>query len=216
MEQEPVVTTKKSQIDSSNRTMFLWVIGVSIVLGIAIVLVVFLAQMLLFNERVLSKKSGVVKDLEASLQAVPELEANVKKLDANQALIDSKTESSDRAIQVVMDALPALDNSLALGASLQNKLLDGIPGLTVTSLQVDEAIEKTDNNAGGSLSFTFTVEGDDQILQQVLVRLESSLRTINVEHVGISSSGNKRSMTIKGQAYYEPAVRVELKEEIVK
>ncbi len=215
MDQEPVVA-KKSQIDSSNRVMFLWVIGVSIVLGVAIVLVVFLSQMLVFNERVLSRKGGTVKDLEMSLKAVPELETNVKKLDANQALIDSKTESSDRAIQVVMDALPATANPLALGASLQNKLLDGISGLTVVSLQVDEVSERTDSGLSGSLGFTFTVDGDDQVLQQVLARLESSLRTIAVNHVGISSSGNKRSMTVKGQAYYEPAIRVELKEEVVK
>lgn len=226
---QPVGTAlrKRAQIALANRTMFMWVAGVSVLLGFALVGIIFLSQMLLFNERVLIEKNKTVKNLETNISVVDELEANVKKLDANQSLIDSKAKSDDQAIQVILDALPSDANSLALGASLQNRLLADISGLIIQSLQVDpvDGAELLSGNGlvvdGSSkvtnqITFSFSVSGDDAALKQALVNLEKSIRTIDVISVKIESQGSNRLMTVNGRAFFEPAIKVELKEKTVK
>ncbi len=226
---QPVGTAlrKRAQIALANRTMFMWVTGVSVLLGFALVGIIFLTQLMLFNERVLTEKNKTVRNLETNLSVVDELESKVKKLDANQLLIDSKAKSDDQAIQVVLDALPSEANSLALGASLQNKLLAGINGLTIQSLQVDP-VDGAELLAGDGLivdgsskttnyiTFNFSVSGDDASLKQALINLEKSIRTIDVSSVKIESQGINRQMTVSGRAYFEPAIKVELKEKTVK
>ncbi len=218
---------KRAQIALANRAMFMWVAGVSVIFGFAIVGVIFLAQMLVFNEKVLIEKNRTVSNLNSNLKVVNTLETNVKKLDANQALISSRSKSDDQAIQAVLDALPSDANSLALGASLQNKLLANISGLELQSLQVDQVIGTESLNSGGlvisgstdmtnEISFNFSVSGDDAALKQALVNLEKSIRTINVISVSIESQGAVRTMNVKAKAYYEPAIKVELKEKVVK
>ena len=50
MQPKGVAIRKRTQIAMANRAMFLWVAGVSVVFGFALVGSIFLNQMLLFNE----------------------------------------------------------------------------------------------------------------------------------------------------------------------
>ena len=127
---------KRAQIAKTNRIMFLWIAVSSAVIGACIVVSIFLAQRLFYNEAVLAKKQETVTTLNQNLAAVDGLKQEILKLDANSALLAARAKDDDRAIQAVLDALPAEANSLALGASLQNRLLNGIDGLTLQSLQV--------------------------------------------------------------------------------
>lgn len=227
MQPKNASTRKRAQIASANRMMFLWIAGVSVVFGFASVGAIFLSQMLFFNERVLTEKSKTVSTINANIKLIDDLEANIKKLDANQALIDVKANADDQPIQVILDALPSEANSNAFGASLQNKLLAGVNGLTLNSLQVDPVVGI--ESLGGSglvldgksstnneISFTFSVSGDENALKQVLHNLEISIRTIDVISVKIDSQGTSQSMTVKGRAFYEPEMTVELKEKVIK
>lgn len=227
MQPKTASVRKRAQIALANRTMFLWVAGVSVVFGFASVGAIFLSQMLFFNERVLSEKSKTVSTINANIKAVDALETNVKELDANQALIDSKANASDQAIQVILDALPSDANSSAFGASLQTKLLSGIDGLTLNSLQVDpvvgvESLGGSDQVLDGSASanneitFSFAVSGSEAALKQVLHNLEVSIRTIDVLSLKIESQGDSQLMTVKGRTFFEPEMTVELKDKVVK
>ncbi len=215
MVQKNIAIRKRAQIAAANRMMFMWVVGVSVVFGFAVVGIIFLAQILVFNEKVLAEKNRTVKNLDASILVVPKLETNVKKLDANQALIDSKSKSDDQAIQAIIDALPSDSNSLALGASFQNKLLANISGLVINSLQI-ESVDGRASSIVGEINFNFSVSGDDNALRQVLTNLELSIRTIDITAININSQGGSRIMSVKGRAFYEPAIKVELKEKIIK
>ena len=230
MQPKVVALRKRTQIATANRVMFLWVAGVSVVFGFALVSAIFLTQMLLFNERVLQEKDKTVAILKADNDNIPELESQIRVLDTNQALIDSKAEPSDQAIQVILDALPSDANSLALGASLQDKLLAGIPGLTLNSLQVDpvvgiesltgdSSIENASSvlsNAQSEITFRFSVNGDEGALKQVLHNLEISIRTIDVTSLRIENQGSTQALSIQARAFYEPARIVQLKDETVK
>jgi len=230
MEPKDAALRKRSQIVKANRTMFLWVAVVSAILGVALVVSIFLVQKIIFNEKVLAEKNKTVAVLKTDNANISELEAQVRVLDTNQALASAKASSDDQAVQVILDALPSEANSLALGASLQNKLLAGIPGLTIVSLQVDpvagvESFGTTTAVQSNSvlanvdqpqITFRFSVSGNETALKTALQNLERSIRTINIISLKIESQGTSRLMTVQAAAFYQPARVVQLVNKVVK
>ncbi|HEY8992659.1 MAG TPA: hypothetical protein VIM37_02305 [Candidatus Microsaccharimonas sp.] len=220
---------KRTQIANANRTMFLWIAGASALVGFAVVASIFLGQKLLFNEKVLFAKNNTVSTLNANNKVVADLKTNVRVLDTNADLAKVKANPSDQTIQVILDALPSDANSLALGSSLQGKLLAGIPGLTLVSLQVDpvQGIESLTNTgvvsgsdtpvaASNEITFQFSVTGNQDSLLQALTNLERSIRTIDITRLQIENQGTSQVMTVQGRAFYEPAKTITLYDKVVK
>lgn len=220
---------KRSQIAKANRTMFIWIAVASALVGVALVVSIFLAQKLFYNEKVLGEKQNTVSVINHNNEIVPELEDQVRVLDTNSDLASVKANSEDQAIQVILDALPSEANFSALGASLQNKLLVGINGLSIESLQVDPVVgveTLTGDNSGSAttstqttdneITFQFVVRGDQDALRKVLENLERSIRTIVVTSVRIETASNGTQMTVQGKAFYEPAKTIELEKKVVK
>lgn len=229
---------KRTQIAIANRTMFLWVAGASVIFGFALVAAIFLTQMLFFNERVLHEKGLTVSILKSDYANIKPLEAQIRVLDTNQALIDSKGDTTDNAVQVILDALPSEANSLALGSSLQKKLLEKVDGLSIESISVNPVvgIETLENSSTMSvvsdvastqnfISFNIAVSGTKDSIKQMLVNLERSIRTIDVVSMTIenqSTVGDDGQISdhilvkVQGQAFYEPIRTVELKDKTVK
>ena len=224
---------KRTQISKANRTMFLWVAGASALVGFAVVAAIFLGQKLFFNEKVLYAKNKTVSVLNENNRVVADLKTNVRVLDTNADLAKVKATGSDQTIRVILDALPSDANSLALGASLQSKLLAGIPGLTLVSLQVDpvQGIESltgagvvSSSNATSSvaattdnqITFQFSVTGNQASLLQALTNLERSIRTIDITRLQIQNQGSSQVMTVQGRAFYEPAKNIVLYDKVVK
>lgn len=230
MQSKGAALRKRTQIAMANRAMFLWVAGVSILFGFALVGSIFLTQKLLFNERVLQEKERTVSTLRSNNANVQALEDQIRVLDTNQALIDAKSASDDQAIQVILDALPSDANSLALGASIQNKLLADIPNLTLNTLQVDpvigieslsngssvETASSSSSNSQNEITFRFSVTGDEKALKEVLNKLERSIRTIDVISLKIEGHDATSVLSVQARAFYEPARVVQLKDKTVK
>ena len=220
---------KRVQIAKTNKMMFLWIAIASAIVGMAVVVSIFLAQRLVYNEKVLAKKQETITTLEANLDAVDTLKEEILKLDANSALLATRAGGEDQAIQVILDALPSEANSLALGASLQKNLLNGIDGLTLESLSVTpvQGVEVVDDSSvvdessttgdgSNSISFSFTVTGDQNATKQALLKLEKSIRTIEIVSLRIDGgSDGITEMTVDGRAFYEPEKTLELTEEPV-
>lgn len=229
MQQKNAAFRKRNQIMKANRTMFLWVAGVSVIFGVALVGIIFLTQMLLFNERVLSEKDRTIATLKSDNENIKELESQILVLDTNQSLSKLKAKTDDQSIQVILDALPAEANSSALGSSLQDKLLANINGLVLNSIKVDpvvgvEYLQDTDSfvsadsvsDIQNNITFKFSVTGDEVNLKKALQNLENSIRTIDVVSLRIESQGDNRIMTVNGQAFYEPERIVQLEDKVVK
>lgn len=218
---------KRTQISKANRTMFLWIAGASAIVGFAAVAAIFLSQKLIFNEKLLIEKNKTVSTLEANIAAVPELKAQVSVLDTNSALAGNKANEDDQALQVILDALPSEANSLALGASLQNRLLAGVSGLRLETLQVDpvQGVESVGGNvvtgdtvstvSDNQITFRFAVSGNQSALRQALRNLERSIRTIDVTSLQIENQGSSQVMTVQGRGFYEPAREVTVYEKVV-
>lgn len=225
-----VALRKRSQIAQANRTMFIWIALASALIGIAAVVSIFLGQKLTYNERVLAAKQETVSTLDSNLAVVDDLKAEIQALDANSALLGVKANDSDQALQVVLDALPSEANSLALGSSLQNKLLAGVDGnfslktlevkpvdgvetmTSGTTIDAAAAGEPVDNK----IRFSFSVEGDQTALRQILQNLEKSIRTIVVTRLSLNTESGLLTMNVEGHAFYQPGKTIELKEVPIK
>ena len=220
---------KRQQIAKSNRTMFLWVAGASILVGTALVVAWFMGQKIVFNQQVLAEKQSTISTLEKNNEAIHDLKDNIRALEANEYLNNAKAKSDDKALQVVLDALPADANSLALGASLQKKFIDNTSGLRLEALAVDpvSGVENTssessddddeDSENTNTVGFRMTVSAADATtLKELLTKFERSIRVIDINALTLESTDSRLNMTIDGQAYYEPARVIELKDKVVK
>lgn len=226
MKPNDIAIRKRSQIAKANKTMFIWIAVASALVGSAIVVSFFLAQKVIFNEQLLALKQTTVSHLDNNNKVAPELVSQVQVLDTNQALISSKANEDDQAVQVILDSLPSDGNSLALGASLQNKLLAGVPGLiSVESLQVDPIIgleslatdTTIDASAGeaiNEITFRLVIKGNQDALKTVLQNFERSIRLITIISLQTEAQSDGQLMTITAKAYYEPAKSIELRTEV--
>jgi cytoskeletal protein RodZ len=221
---------KRQQIASANRMMFIWIAAISVVVGIAIVVSIFLVQKAWFNEKVLLEKNNTASTLEHNNSVIEELKDEIRVLNTNEALRSSMASGETQPIQVVLDALPADANSSALGASLQEKFLND-PALTIETLSVDpvagvealgdtnvEDFSASEGDGTNQITFRFSVStGVDNAsaLKSLLQRLERSIRAINVTMLNIETQGSRLILSVEGYAFYEPARSVELRNKTV-
>jgi hypothetical protein len=223
MAENDVALRKRAQIAKANQVMLIWVMIVSVVIGFSAVASVFLVNKLVYNQKVINEKNKTVSTLDKNLKSIDGLKDQIRALNSNAALQSVKAGQDDDAVQVVLDALPSSPNSLALGASLQNRILSGINGLTIEQLQVDTVNadgSSSSSSASGStqqnsIPFRMTVVGDVSALKEVLTRLERSIRTIDVTGLTIESRGNNQALIITAQAFYQPETTIQLKDKEV-
>lgn len=230
MANKEVALRKRQQIAKANRMMFLWVAGVSVVVGFAVVGSIFLAQKLAFNQKVLNEKNNTISILTKNNAVVDDLKESIRLLDTNEGLNSVKAKPDDKALQAILDALPADANSLALASSIQEKLAAGIDGLTLESINVDTiagnlaaddpnvqvATPVANDAQANQITFKLAVSGDANALKQLLNRFEHSIRAIEITNLTLEQASGKLTMTIDGHAFYEPARVVELKDKVVK
>ena len=210
------MNSKRRAIADSSRTMFLWVAGMSAVVGMCVVIAVFLGQQIMFKAEVVGKMTTTLNTLKDNNKVASDLVSNVVVLETDPGLNAVKAKPEDKALQVVLDALPADRNSLALGASLQDNLLVNIDGLTIESLTVD---------VGGSGDSTMGIvqDGDSTIpikiqvsatnanaIKEMLLRLERSIRIIDIDGLTLERSDTSYQASITAKAYYQPAKQVQL------
>lgn len=213
---------KRQQIAKANRTMFITVAAASVFIGVAIVLMVFLGQKLLFNEKVLSKKQTTVNILEKNNTVADELKKNISVLNTNQSLRDSRANPDDTPLRVVLDALPSDANSSAFGASLQQVLLAG-EGISIETLTIDptvgeevatgDGVQATENRIVFSFSVSTPADSIDN-LRSLLQRLERSIRIVNLSTYEIERQGSRVALKATAEAYYQPEATLSLKNKL--
>lgn len=225
---------KRQKIESSNKMMFIWVTGMSVVVGFCAVLAWFLVQQIVFQSKVIGERNDTVRTLVANNEAVDELRKNVRVLETDSNLLATpKAEPDEKALQIILDALPADANSLALGASLQKKLIGEARGITIESLEVLPTANETvvgefedsatysssDGEAPSENSMPFRVvvtATSLDSLRELLNRFERSIRVMDITSLDLERSDSKFTLTLEAQAYHQPAVEVKLEKEIVK
>lgn len=220
---------KRQQISSSNKQMFIWVAAMSAVVGASLVVCWFVWQQVAAKNEVINAKNETSKTLELNNQAVVELRENIAVLDTNTSLMDSRARDEDRALQAILDALPAVHNPLALGASVENNLTVGINGLTLTNLAPadaysdygDIAVDESSQPISGSgmaegvqqVAFTMTVEASNAgALREMLSRFERSIRVINIDNIKLDRSSTGYVVSISAHGFYQQGKIIEMTE----
>ncbi|HEY1085994.1 MAG TPA: hypothetical protein VGE34_04700 [Candidatus Saccharimonadales bacterium] len=219
---------KRQQIENTGRTMFTWVAIASVIVAVAVVVSISLVERLMFNQRVIGTKSQTADNLKNNNSIAEELKANIRERNTNQALVDTPRADGAEPLSVVLDALPAEPNSSALGASLQQKLLN-TSGVTIETLTVDpiSGVENgggegtavsSDESAGeNQISFNFKVTSKSaDSIKRVLENLEKSIRVFDIKKVTIEQQAGSINLDVTGVAYYAPGLKVELKEKSCK
>ncbi len=213
-----VASKKRQKILSSKHTMFLWVAGMSAVVGVCIVVGWLLIKQVIFTDKVLDEKHATITTLEANNEALPELKENIRLQETNQDLQNNKATENEAALQVVLDALPAQPNSLALGSSIQDILLGPVDGLTIESLSV-EPVEPGLVQPGevGTMPFTMEVTATSiKPIEEMLNRLERSIRIIDIDSMTMTVTKDRYTVSINAHAYYAEQKTVELDQKVVK
>lgn len=216
---------KRQAITLANKSMFLWVAGGSVVVAFALVASIFLFGQLLFNNKVLAEKSRTDKVLRQNVSTSTTLKENINVLLADKNLSAARAVATDSNLQVVLDALPAVNDATNFASSLQKVLLvgvDGIDALTIESLSTSGAAE-TGEAAGDAeptkgaqeIIFSFTVVGDDKKIAETLTKLERSIRPINIISVSLQGTNAQLQTTVRAKTYYQDAVALKLRDKVV-
>lgn len=212
---------KRQVIANSNRAMFIWIALASAVIGICAVVGYFMIKQIIFRDTVARRAEATARTLRKNTDAAKELVSEVRKLNTNDALATVRARPDDRPLQVVLDALPADLNTLALGASLQQRIIGEASGVKIETLRIDAIAaesERADIGSNlGKIPFQLSVSATDvNALKDMLLRMERSIRTIDIDTLSLEKSGDKHTLTMTAHAYYQPGKTVELKDEVVK
>lgn len=214
-----VAIRKRQQIDSSKKTMFIFVASAAFLAGIALVVSIFLIQQIVFHSKIIIEKQSTISRLDKNLKTIDELKKNIRVLDTNTALNSIKSSDESNALQTILDALPDNPNADAFGASLKNKFIDTTTGVTIQSLSVSQAGsggESSESAPANTVSFTMEVSGPADRLKELLTKFESSIRVIDLKALEIQRNEDRLSLVVRGVAYYEPAQTVQLENKVVK
>ena len=215
---------KRQQIYKSGRTMFAWVAGASVIAGFAVVVAGFLIQRIVFESKVVVEKQNTVNTLQANNKAVDKLRDEIRVLNTNAALSSVKLNDNEEPLRVILDALPADNNALALGASVQS-LVARTSDVKLESFQVGEDVATSDDTAklGSSVKgvqqipFTMSISAaNPDALRDVLQNLEKSIRVIDIDAMTIEQGDSRVVMTVNGHGYYLPAKTIQLTKKEVK
>lgn len=212
-----VISPKRKAIADSSRTMFIWIAAMSAVVGMCIVVGIFLAQQIFFKGEVVGKMTETLNTLKDNNKVAATLTSNVLVFETNEALNSVKATPDEKALQVVLDALPADRNELALGASLQQNLLAGIDGLDIESLSVGNtsdiaSVASSENIIPIQLQVNAT---SASAIKDMLIRLERSIRIVDIDSFTLERSDDAYQVTISAHAYYQPEKKVELTQTLV-
>jgi hypothetical protein len=214
---------KRQQIEDTGKMMFMWVAIASAVVAIAAVVSVSLVERLVFNQRIINEMGTTAANLRHNNEIVDDLRASIRERNTDQALIDTPKLENAEPLSVVLDALPAQDNSPALGASLQQKLLN-VPGVNIEALTVGgisggedaEEFAPISSSGDNSIEFSFKVSsGDANRISEVLRNLERSIRVFDIKQISIAQEEGSVILDVGGVAYYSPEVIVELKQKSI-
>ncbi len=217
-----MMSPKRKIIADSSRTMFLWVAGMSAVVGMCAVVAIFLGQQIVFKGQVVGKMTSTLNTLKDNNKVASTLISNVVVLETDPGLNAVKAKPEDKALQSVLDALPADRNSLALAASLQDNLLADIQGLTVESLTVDAGNSSASGDTttpavseSGQLTIPIRLQvsaTNATAIKEMMLRLERSIRIVDIDAFTLERSDTSYQATITAKAYYQPAKQVQLTE----
>ena len=229
---------KRQQITNTRKQVFTWVALAAALVVICLVVGWNLMQRINYQNKVNRDVGKTAQTMHDNVEAVDKLIKNVNALKANAALSLPNLKADDSTVfQVVIDALPTEDDSVALSSSLQNKILSK-SGVTIEQINVDTT--ESDSSSGSSssssdsssgsgssksgvskaddiqfpvakpITFRVSLVGSFDSVKSALQDIESTIRPITITKLTIDGSDDKLNATIEAQTYYSSKVNFKL------
>lgn len=154
---------KRQQITNTRKQVFTWVALAAALVVICLVVGWNLMQRINYQNKVNRDVGKTAQTMHDNVEAVDKLIKNVNALKANAALSLPNLKADDSTVfQVVIDALPTEDDSVALSSSLQNKILSK-SGVTIEQINVDttESDSSSDSSSSSSSSSSGSSSSSD-------------------------------------------------------
>ena len=221
---------KRQQITNTRKQVFTWVALAAALVVICLVVGWNLMQRINYQNKVNRDVGKTAQTMHDNVEAVDKLIKNVNALKANAALSLPNLKADDSTVfQVVIDALPTEDDSVALSSSLQNKILSK-SGVTIEQINVDttESDSSSGSSSSGSsksgvskaddiqfpvakpITFRVSLVGSFDSVKSALQDIESTIRPITITKLTIDGSDDKLNATIEAQTYYSSKVNFKL------
>ena len=239
MANKEVAIGKRLQITQTNKNIFATVAITSIVVGFALVGVIYCVKMINFNIKVISAKDDaltvyaendrtikVLNEEVLALQTNQDLESVARErasrcLNVDGSLIDTSTNielmRECTALRVIPDAIPSVYNPTALGVSLTELLTYENIMPESSSVGDNSSIGTVGRNGVSAIDAAFSVMANGQTIRGLLDRLERSIRPIDIRTAGFEWKGTDLIlMSIQSNAYYTTEVKAEKKTRIIK
>ena len=222
-EEKPLTGVKKrEQIAGTRKQVFIWVALASAVVVVCLVVGLNIVQRISYQGKVNGELSKADQALKSSVNSIDGLIDNVDALRADEQLNLKNLKSDDSTVfQVVIDALPTEDDSVALSSSIQARILAGT-GVTIDQLSIEStgsttsASSSSDDESTSSsssampaaqpITFRLAVVGNYDSVTKFLQSIENTIRPIEIDTLEIEGSDDRLTATITATTYYSPNV----------
>ncbi len=209
---------KRQQVTQTNKNIFAWVAGASVVITICVMLAQVLIRQAIFNQEVISMTTTADTTLKNNITNATKLKENINKLVADTNLAKVKTQAVEGGnssnLQVILDALPTKDDGVTFANSLAKVILPrsgvSIEGLTAGYASAIDAPLGSAAATPQTLSFSMTVSGSYDQLDKALSDIGLVIRPINIKMLTIQGSDNDLKASIDGVTYYAPSASVKV------
>ncbi len=208
---------KSAKISSAQRNMFVAIAGASVVFGITLVGVIYLAKVIKFNAAVIEEKTKANEGIASVQQNLVALSREVEGISTNEYLEavarqrgeECRGDSSDNdvqnrrlcsALRVIPDSMPSLRNPYAAAASMERllELSNGGAGVNQEYLAIDNQAKipprvsslESSGLTVMPLGVSFSLNDTSSNVMGALDIIERSIRPYDVSAFNLSWSNN--------------------------
>lgn len=228
-EEKPLTGLKKrQQITDTRKQVFIMVAAAAAAVVVCVMVGYNLFQRIQYQNKVNSELEKTAKTMDNNVDSVDSLISNINALKTDTNLTLPNLKSDNRSVfNVIIDALPTEDDSVALSSSLQHKILSrsgaSIEQISVDSTSSSSTATTTTTTTSGSasfptaqaISFRVSFSGSYATVVSTLEDIEKTIRPISINSMTVEGSDDDLTVSINATTYYSSSVSFSLGEETI-
>ena len=188
-----------------NRQSSFWLVITVVIVLASVVGAIFMLINIVRDIEIVSVKAGSNSTFSKNIENVGKLNENINTLQTDANLLRLLANPKDTVFNVINDALPTEEDSIALAARFQNNIFNG------TGVAVEQVIVSGGNDNTGEIGISFTISGDFGQIIAGQRRLENSIRPIIVKLVSISMDYAKKYIaSYTATTFYTSAIKYKI------
>lgn len=222
----PQISTKRVAISKANAQM----VGVVAAAAFITVFCLFASQAIWsqsnYQSRVVDEKVKALRQLKENIASYSDLSRQYSAFNSTSTNVigginDGTGDNDGNNSKIILDALPSSYDFPALTSSLEKILKDGnlkVGSITGTDDQLNQGGSTTSTDPKAiAMPFTFSVgDANYPAIQQLMTKLERSIRPMQIDKLQISGGANSMTVTIDAHTYFQSGKNVSITKKVVK